>query len=149
MTEKLQQTIKEEIAKLPKEAQEAINSFDWIKVTNEVGVKFLLSENEINNFQVETLLILTGIERGESYPLNIENNVGTSKEEAEKMADEVFEKVFTPINNIFAKNIKKSGKSQKANPEQTIDFILSGGDYSAFADRPVYTEETQETGVLC
>ena len=134
MTEKLQQTIKEEVEKLPKEMQEAISALDWTKVAEEIGKKYLLSESEINDLQVETLLVLVGLEDGNFYPQNIEDNVGTSKDEAEKMADEALQKIFTPINNILIENVKRSGKSKKASWKQTIDFILSGGNYAAFVE---------------
>lgn len=134
MTEKLKKIIKEEVTKLPKEIQEAINAFDWVKVAEEIGKKYLLNESETNDFQVETLLVLVGLEDGDSYALNIEENVGTSRDEAVKMADEAFEKIFTPISNSIEENIKKNLPSKKPSPEQTLDFILSGGDYSAFVE---------------
>ena len=134
MTDKLKQTIKNEVGKLPIEVQEAISALDWTKITEEIGKKYRLSESEINDFQVETLLVLVGLEDGNYYAQNIEDNVGTSKDEAEKMADEAFTKIFTPINNILVENVKRSGKSKRASWNQTIDFILSGGDYSAFIE---------------
>lgn len=136
MTDQLKQTIKEEIEKLPKEMQDAIGALDWAKTAEEIGKKYLLSEEEINDLQVETLLVLVGIEDGNYYAQNIEDNVGTSKNEAEKMANEALQKIFTPISDKLVENIKKSGKSKKANAEQNLDFILSGGDYSAFLTIP-------------
>jgi len=97
MTNKLQQTIKDELEKLPKENQKAISSVDWVKIAEEVGKKYLLTDTEINNLQVETLLILTGIEDFDSYARNIEREIGLSKEEAEKISQEVIEKIFDPI----------------------------------------------------
>ena len=134
MTEKLKQTIKEEIMKLPKEAQEAINSLDWTKVAEEIGKKHLLTESEVNDLQVEILLVLVGLESGYSYPLKIENEVGTSREEAEKIAEEANQKIFTPIYNILEENIKKNLPNKKSTPEQNLNFILSGGDYSVFME---------------
>ena len=61
MTEKLKQIIKEETAKLPKESQDVINVFDWGTISEEIGKKYLLNENETNDLQVETLLILIGL----------------------------------------------------------------------------------------
>ncbi|MEK7539169.1 MAG: hypothetical protein AAB595_00800 [Patescibacteria group bacterium] len=146
MTEKLQQTIKEEVLKLPKETQEAINTFDWGSMAEEIGKKYLLSESEINDFQVETLLVLVGLEDGNLYALNIENNVGTSKDEAIKITGEVNQKIFTPISNLIEENIKKNLKNKNPSPEQTLNFILSGGNYSAFIEesenQPFETSET-------
>ena len=146
MQDKLQQTIKEEIEKLPKEGQEAINVLDWVKTTEEIGKKYLLDESEVNNLQVETLLVLVGLADPEFYVTNIENQVGTIKDDATKIANEVLEKIFTPINNIFIENIKKNGKDKNPNAEQTLNFILSGGDYSAFV--PKSENQVSETPVI-
>ena len=122
--------------KLPKDAQDAINSLDWAKTAEEIGKKYLLDESEINDFQVETLLILIGAEDGNDFAKNVEDNVGTSKDEAEKIAEETIQKIFTPISNLLEENIKKSEKSKNPDLVKTFDFILSGGDYSSFLDRP-------------
>lgn len=132
MTEKLKQTIKEEIGKSPKEAQEVLNTFDWVHISEEIGKKFLLSEDEINDFQIETLLVLVGLEDVYFYAENIENNVGTTKDEATKMAAEVFINIIEPIKNTIEENIRKNLKEENLNWKQSIDFIISGGDYSAF-----------------
>jgi hypothetical protein len=146
MTDKLQQTIKEEVAKLPKDNQEVINNFGWEKITEEIGKKYLLSDNEINNFQVETLLILIGLEDLELYANNVENEVGTSKNEANKISEEVLKKIFTPISDILIENIKKSGKSKNPSWDKNLDFILSNGDYSAFMEkRAIVTSEETTT----
>src|SRR3989338_6481883 len=120
MTDKLKQTIKDEVAKLPKKIQEAINSLDWVDIAEEIGKKFLLMEGEINDLQVETLLVLVGIEDFDLYANNIENNIGTSKEEAEKIAEEANQKIFTPISNALPENIN-SETSEKTNIEQKLD----------------------------
>lgn len=39
-------------------------------------------------FQSETILVLMGLANTEEYPSNIENNIGTSKATAEKIAEE-------------------------------------------------------------
>jgi len=135
MTEKLKQTIKEEIEKLPKENQEVITSFGWEKISEEIGKKYLLMESEINDLQVETLLILTGIQSLDSYSINIENEVGTSKEKASEMAGEMLQKIFIPINDLIVENIKKSERMKDPKWDQNLDFILSGGNYSTFLDK--------------
>ena len=132
MTETLKQIAQEEIVKLPKEAQDAINAFDWGGISEEIGKKFSLLEDEINNFQVETLLVLLGVVDIDFYEINIEENVETSKKEAENLAKEAIQKIFVPLNDILMENIRKSGKSRNPNAEQTLNFILSSGDYSSF-----------------
>ena len=46
MTDILQQKIKDEILKLPKVKQDAINSIDWIKKVEEIGQKFGIIERK-------------------------------------------------------------------------------------------------------
>lgn len=136
MPEKLQNFIKEKINALPKEAQEAINAFDWKKVTEEIGKKYLLSVDELSYFQIETLFVLVGITDREFYEINIENKVRTTKEDAEKIGIEVEEKIFEPIANVMEENIKKNISTIKPSVEQNLNFILSGGDYSVFIAPP-------------
>lgn len=152
MTEKLQQTIKEELAQLPKEGQDVINSVDWVKIAEEIGKKFQLEESEVEDFQLETLLVLIGAVDSEFYAINIENHVNTTKDTATKMADEGFQKIFFLIKNILEENIKKNMKDKNPSPEQTLNFILSGGDYSAFIEQrenqaPNETPATNSTHV--
>ena len=135
MTEKLKQIIKEEIIKLPKDVQNAISISSWEQTTEEIGKRFLLSENEINDFQAETLIVLIGLEDSDFYAGNIENNIGTSKNEAEKIAEEVTQKIFNPIYDALAKKIKENLKNTKPNWKQNLDFTLSGGDYSIFMEK--------------
>ncbi|MEK7140308.1 MAG: hypothetical protein AAB815_00830 [Patescibacteria group bacterium] len=136
MTEKLRQTIKEEIAKLPKEAQDIINAVNWVGITEKIAKKFNLTESEVTDFQVETLLVLTGLTNPELYSLNIENEVGVSKNEADKIADEVLEKIIIPMAKIKEDAIKKTLKEKDPHWQQNLGFIMSGGDYSAFVDTP-------------
>jgi NAD kinase len=144
MTDKLKNIIKEELEKLPKENQDAINALDWASIVEAIG-KNSLNENGINNLQVETLLVLIGLEDPNFFVNKIENEVGTTTDEAEKIAEEIVQKIFTPISDILVENIKKSDKVKRAKSEQNLDFILSGGDYSAFVETRETTPETEET----
>ncbi len=135
MTEKLKQKINEEISKLPKERQEAINAVDWGKITEEIGKKFLLTENEINNLQIETGLALVNLVDLDFYMTNLENNIGLTAGEAKKITIEAFEKIFTPIAKEIEASIKKKLKSENPSWDQIIRFIVSGGDYSNFIEK--------------
>ena len=105
MTEELKQKIKEEMVKLPKEAQEVINTFDWVKISEEIGKKNLLDDDEVNILQSEIGLILIETNRPDMLTIKIEDNIGTSKNEAIKIEKEIREKIFTPMlkknNNIY------------------------------------------------
>lgn len=146
MNDKLNNTIKEELMKMPKEIQEVLNSFDWMGKCEEIGKNHKLLYPEISNLQTETALILLGLEEEEYYAKNIEREVEISKEDAEKISKEIFEKIFKPIADQITEKIKAKVKDGGQKWNQNIDFIVSGGDYSAFIDRrePVKTESSIE-----
>lgn len=144
MTDKLKQIVQRELVKLPKENQEAINAFDWGKISEEVGNKYRLNEGELNDFQVQTFLILIGLTDVKFYATSVENELGLSKAEAEKISEEVMQKIFIPISDAIVDKIKNSDKFRKPNAEQSLNFILSGGDYSSFMEkRDILTSSEQ------
>lgn len=134
MTEKSKKLIQEEMLNLPKEVREAISASAWEKISEEIGKKHLLDENEMETFQLETASFLLGLVDEDSYVGNVEDEVGTSKGEAEKIAIEVMERIFNPIVNAVEENIKKNMSGKNPSLEQSVNFILSGGDYSVFLE---------------
>lgn len=150
MTEKLKQTTKEELIKLPKEAQDAVNSMDWATLVEEIGKKYLLDESEINALQVETLLVLIGVQTLESFPENIENEIKTSKDESLKISNEAFKKIFEPIVEKLKENIKKNLNEKNITWDQSVDFIISGGDYTSFikSNKGSYMAPEEDTKLI-
>ena len=136
MTEKNKQSIKEGLNLLPKEMQDAVSSFDWVKTSEEIGKRHFFSEEEVNVLQAEVGIVLIGIENRDFLALNIEGDIGTSKEEAEKISSEIVEKILNPIVEILTRNIRMGLKNKSVHWQQNLDFILSGGDYTAFIREP-------------
>lgn len=136
MTDKLKEIINRELFKLPKENQEAITSLGWENIAEEIGKKYLISENEMNDFLVETLLVLAGLQDFDAYQRHVEDNVGTSHAEAEKITNEAIEKIFMPIADKIERKIKTRVENMNPTWHQNVDFILSGGNYAAFLEKP-------------
>lgn len=132
MNDQLKQTIKNEIAKTPIEIQDVINSVDWLAISEEIGKKYLLNEEDITNVQTEIVYVLIGIEHITSLATNIEHKINISKDASEKISLEILEKICQPIAEKLTENIKNIIKDKKPTWDQNIDFILSGGDYSIF-----------------
>ena len=128
---------------LPKEVQEAIDISNWENMSAEIGKRYLLDENEINTLQLETASFLLGLVDEELYTKNIEDSVGISKNEAEKIAEEVNQKIFRPIYETLSKNIEEKLKNKSPNWKHTVDFITSGGDYSAFMEKNNASKENE------
>lgn len=135
MNEKSKKIIQEEILNLPKEVQNVINTLGWEKISEEIGKKYKLSEDEIITLQLETASLVLGFIDEDSFAVNIEDEVGTSKGEAEKIAGEITEKILIPISDKITESIKEKTKNKKTSWEQNVNFTLSGGDYSVLLDK--------------
>jgi hypothetical protein len=144
MNIKLQDTIKEQLSVLRKENQEAINSLDWVKISEEIIKKYLTEEEKISAFQLETFLVLVGlVEDEEKYKENLENHVSLTADEILKITTEAREKIFLPVYNFLIESIKKSLKDRNIHWQQNLGFILSGGDYTAFIREPIKENENK------
>ena len=97
MTEKTKKIIKDQMNIFPKELQEAINSIAWEKISEEVGVKYLLDKEETSVLQIITGLAVVGISNVELLTDSIEEEIGMSSDEAQKISNELNEKIFNPI----------------------------------------------------
>lgn len=132
MTEKLEKTIREGLVSQPIEIQNAVKSSNWEKITEEVGGKFYLSENDINILQLEVGLVLLGYKTLNLLAPSIESSVVIDENSSVKMAKELDERIFTPIEKLVQSAIKENIKKKIPNWDQRVNFITSGGDYSNF-----------------
>lgn len=135
MTEQLKQISKDEIKKLPEEIQKAINSVDWAEASKRVGLKYLLTDEEINKLQTEVLLVLISTEYLTDLKLNIEINLGLNTDLSEKIGAELLKQVFLIISNETNKNIRENLAYKNISWDQSLKFIVSGGDYSVFLEK--------------
>ncbi|MFA6386651.1 MAG: hypothetical protein WCW04_02700 [Candidatus Paceibacterota bacterium] len=135
MTEKLAQTIKEDLVKLPLEAQKAITSSGWEEITEMIGRKYSLLDDDVNIIQLEVGLVLLGYNKISMFAQNIRSSAVLDEETAMNISKELDERVFTPIEQSMQSLIKINPHYKNVNWDQTINFIVSGGDYSVFLDK--------------
>ncbi len=136
MTEKSQQTIKELLAKLPRETQDTINAVDWVKISEEIGKEYLFDDGDVNVFQTITGLVLAGMIAPDFYAKKIEEGVSIGTELAEKIKGAAFKSIFMPMANKKIEILKTAMKAREPAWHENVDFILSGGDYSVFLKKP-------------
>ena len=136
MTEEFKQTIEEELKKLPKHRVEAMASVDWEKISEDIGSKYSFPPQDLNNLQAEIFLVLIGAENSDLFSLNVAYNVVKTKEVAEKIANEVMDRIFVPIAKEVEKSIKIEAGKVVPTWHQNVEFVLSGGDYSVFLKKP-------------
>jgi len=98
---KIKESIKEALSKLPIEYQQAINSFGWLKECHKISEKFNLTESEIHNFKLEVALLLLGLSDMDTLHEFLNNEIGgTGWERIEEL---VLENIANPIGYVFAK----------------------------------------------
>jgi len=135
MTEQLQKEIAIQIQTLPKELQKVITSFEWGNISEKIVKKYFFTEDEINSIQAEIALVVLGLESIDNLAYNIENNASTTKSEAEKITNDSIREIFDPMGKKLNEIIPKSLDNKNIHWQQNVDFILSGGDYTAFIQR--------------
>jgi len=135
MTDKLKQIIEEGSKNLPREIVEVINSFDWVKMGEEIGKKYLIDENEVNILLNEIGFVLVMAKGQDTLAKNIEYDVGTTQNDAMQIVAEINEKIFNPMLKKLELSVRNSFKYKNANWKQTVNFIVSGGNYSAFLEK--------------
>ncbi len=135
--QKLKEQIGEPLLRLPKDSQQAIESLDWLAKIEEIGKANGLEDENIENLAIETALVISAVNPSNEYIDNIEDEIGLTKDEAEKIAGEAMEKIFKPIAQKREEIIKEKLKNRKPNWTEDMQFVLSGGNYAYYGDKPM------------
>jgi len=97
----------EEMAKLPKAQQQAINSFDFQKKCQEIGKEHHLLEEEMTGLKTEVLLVLMGLSDLDTLHEYIDLQIGgTGCQEIEAF---VVDNILSPISEILEIIVKYDG----------------------------------------
>lgn len=155
LKERLEKIKREELIKLSQKSREAINSVDWENLSENIGKKYLIDE-EIESFQIEILLVLLGLEKPESLEKNIMEFIITSEKEAHEIADQVFEKIFSPIADKIeggftpTKTISRPISPKFNSLPENLKSVIAESDYQnkVYALGRKYNLSIDEMGVL-
>ncbi len=145
MTEELKNKINEQLKTLPKESLDAVHSFDWLAQITAVGNSHGLLEQDIDNLAIETVLVMTGLAYPQDIAMNIEDEVGIPRNQAEIVAQELLAQVFVPIANKIRETIKNNSVAKEWTWRESLDFILSGGDYGVLMKKHVVSKDFTDT----
>lgn len=148
MTEELKKTIEEELKVLPKYIQDIIFNSTWETDVENIGTEHGLDQEEINELQAQTIVCLAGFEDLRYLAQNIENNVGTSPNEASKIKNSLVEKVFSPIMEKALEETKKRTGDNDFDWKKNIDFVFSDGDYSTLIEEKKTNENNSNNDLI-
>ena len=118
-----QEIIKEQFKKLPRNVQGAILSANLQEKLKRLTEKYHLRVDQAGSLETETLLVMLGLERPDSFSTNIEKEVRVSTEVAQQIANDVNAEIFLPIRESLKQLQPKEEELEQAQErkEQPVD----------------------------
>lgn len=92
-----EQLIKQQIEKLPPEIQKVLRDTDWQSKMLAIGKKYSLHIDQLDTFQMETMLTLIGLTHPDEYVTELKSRLGVSENLAQALALEVNEQIMKSI----------------------------------------------------
>ena len=117
----------EQLALLPSLNQSAIQSIDWMGLLIDIGKSHGIDHEDILDLQLETMLVLVGLEDPNNYENQLIAILALSPAEADKLITDITEQIFTPIANYIISNSQTSatGTESVSRPIATVGNNLS------------------------
>jgi hypothetical protein len=91
------QIVQEQFNRLPKQIQDAITNSGWEQKIRSIARKYDLVVGEAGTLELETLLVMLGLENPKDYKKNIQREIGLSDEKANTIIKAVDEQIFKDI----------------------------------------------------
>ncbi len=113
------------IESLPPELKEAIYSIDYPTKLQEISSKHKLMIDQAGKFEIETTLVMAGIEPLKQYINNIVKNVGLSESQAIAIAKDTDELIFKNIRESLRKineQIEEEDKIAEESEDNKINY---------------------------
>ncbi len=114
----LQVKIEKAKENLSEETLLAIGAVDWKKAILDMRQGRGLSFEQLEDLELETELLLCGLESPDDYPKEIERRLGLSKPQVSDLVKDLNEKIFKPIREEFIKITE--AKKQETGEEKEI-----------------------------
>jgi hypothetical protein len=125
MNHKLQQHYENQKKLLPVVQQQALDSFNWLSVLLDIGKKYTLQLDELEDLQIEVMLILVGL----SNPIDLEDELGNklplSPVEIDKLLEDVNTNILEPIHDYIV-----NGGPVEKTPLQSAGVSIMSNEYT-------------------
>jgi hypothetical protein len=143
MDEILTQDLKKQFDALPPEVQKAISGVDLPTKLQEIVKNNKLMIDQAGGLEVETILVLFGLEPLENYTKNLINNVGLTSIQASVVAHDVNESIFKGVRDIL-KQINDAMVSEEKNPAKQ-DIVPTKENVLAGIEQPENIKNTESS----
>ncbi len=124
MNEDTHKIIEEQMTKLPADVKEAIISIDYESRLREITKRQKLLIDQAGKLEMETTLVMIGLEPISDYISNLESHLELSTERAQEIASDVNENIFKPIRQSLEKMDEQMLKGE--NNESTTEEKKTG-----------------------
>jgi len=116
MEQTLEAQVEKRLAELPEDVRAAVLGADLDKQVQEIGTKYRLHIDQAGALGDEVLLAMLGFTELESLPASLAEQVHIAPDVAQKIAQDVSEKLFLPIRESM-KKFQESRAAQAELPE--------------------------------
>lgn len=117
MDQETEKIIAEQMQKLPKDVLAAIVSVDYKKKLQEITQRQRLLIDQAGKLEMETTLVMIGLEPLADYVANIEREIEVSTIRAKEISLDVSENIFKPIRE----SLRKMNEEAEMEAEEEID----------------------------
>jgi hypothetical protein len=121
MDQETQKIIAEQMKKLPKDVIAAIISVDYKTKLVEITHRQKLLIDQAGKLEMETTLVMMGLEPLADFIGNIEREMGLNTIRAKEVALDVSENIFKPIRNSLQKMNADLEKEEEAGPNDVVE----------------------------
>ncbi len=99
----------EQLDLLPALNRQAIESVDWQDLLIDIGKSHGIDSDDIDDLQLETMLVLVGLENPSNYENQLISQLALSPAEADKLINDITAQIFTPIHDYIVNSTKSTG----------------------------------------
>jgi hypothetical protein len=121
------QQIKDRIAELPQDIQQAILSADFDKRVQNIASRHALHIDQMGTLGDETLLVMIGFSNPAEFSNHIVQQIHVSAEEAQRIATDINQEIFLPIRE----SMKKFAEEQRAGTAPAKSVIMPSAQAAA------------------
>lgn len=125
----------EQLKLLPEISQQAISSFSWVGVLLDIGKSYALQLDELEDLQLETMMLLTGVASADEYESELSGLLPLSKIELDKLLGDVNTKILGPIHDY----IINGGPITPGPMEQAGVSLMSEEEGTTTQKNPIYS----------
>jgi hypothetical protein len=117
MNPEIEKEINDQIASLPQKVRDIIASTDITGEIIKLKEKYHLMLDQISTLEVETMLVMIGLEPAEDFVDNLQSNLKIDEEKAINIANDINELIFMEIRHAMMEQDSKTGEENK----ETLD----------------------------